>query len=426
MKSFVVLCVSLMNLICISGVSQNINIYHGDASSKELMLLDRDLKGISPSVRIVLGKGEVIYFQVLNPNLLHYDYEFEQEEIKEDTQQESLPTDFSVLLKALSPLLKPVAPSDALVARDAERSKFDIYKGLITRLITDIKTANNSIAKSDIPESLNQVEGKAPVSAGFPLAKKEINDLSSSAGHFNDPDLLKNLNDSLLAAKAEINNDLVFQALSELNSSYVGKATLIKTMVNNVKNDLITHYVTMGDKKLKITLVITAKNKDNHKRQVGKFNIATIDPIYDRKTFELIPVANLALTSGVPRFYLENGVVRKGEQNDPIIDVGAALLWNIHNFGPVKEKSVSVGLGYNFLAKNSNAINHLYALGLLSFKNIFRLGLGYGYSRFPSGLTNGGSIDAPLPPNIKDLNDIISYKAKPVGFITVSFSGIGL
>lgn len=44
--------------------------------------------------------------------------------------------------------------------------------------------------------------------------------------------------------------------------------------------------------------------------------------------------------------------------------------------------------------------------------------------KFGEGLKDGGKIDFPLPGEIKDLNDVISFESKAAFFISFSFTGL--
>ena len=390
----------------------DVYVYHGAGNTT--ILWDNNKQQFISDIPILKHKGQTVNIKIVNPNPIFYSYEFKQSDIE---VKDDFP-DISALVGAANQLFSSVVGMADVSG----------YQDMVTTLATEITKAKSIIQDSDIPESLSDAMAGLK-SGGLKLAIRRINnkdELPNGEGHFNSPNLADDLSKSL-ANVGEMNTFLK-EAFVALNASYVQRVNELKALISskNVQEE-ITNTFTVTEKPSKIVLVIKPKdpNKKDLQRDIKEITIATLQPYFERTAVELIPVANIQFANNVSDFYLENGIVRERFKDDVSMTPGIILNVNLARFGEIKEMAVGLGLGYN-ISTNQNQFNQFSLSSIFSYKNFIRVGVGVGYSTYPSGLKDGGKVDAPLPGEIKDLKDIITYDNKAAFFISFSFTGLKL
>ncbi|MES1181306.1 MAG: hypothetical protein ABUL44_00780, partial [Flavobacterium sp.] len=257
---------------------------------------------------------------------------------------------------------------------------------------------------------------------GLLLAMKDLGNLPSSQYHFNNSGLESDLN-SLVNAIQNL-DEMSKQAFLALNAKISGEVKSLKGIFSSSKFATVfsNKFNASTGKKTKITLKIKTKDSSG-KRDVGDFVITTIASYYERAAVEIIPIANVVMANNIPRFYIENGIVKQSVKDTIGLTPGFLLNFNLTTFGEAREWAAGIALGYN-ISKNSNLLQHISLNGIISYRNWGRIGLGIGYTQLPYGLKEGAKVDSPLPSNISDLKNIVSYEGRITGFLVLSFTGL--
>ncbi|MDO1449181.1 hypothetical protein Q0590_23090 [Rhodocytophaga aerolata] len=422
--------------------SQDIRIYHGEISESVFLKQNDKLENSSrESVKITRGVNGIVTIHILNPNPFFYNYEIKTEDvdIKDDYSDQ-----FAELVKLInalpdvSNLLANSIPVPAAVGGGP--SSFDIYKTYLVLLNTDLTNAKSFIEASDRPETVEEALKRVSNNAGYgfraAVAKIQQN-LPSVKGRFNSKSLEKDLNDILEQAVSDgtfdasltLGGDATLIAL--FKSAFLGLnnqlATAVKEILKVTEKDRIIRFTVpvKDNKQTNVKLIITKINAEaNTVRELLNEEVAAILPLYVRKRFEIVPVVNLVFQANRQKFSIENNLVRSVSDDDAKFNIGAMALMNFASFGEFKEYGVGFGIGYS-IQPNGKA-SSFFAIPSLSYKDIVRFGFGFGYNLSPVGLTNGAKVDAPLPPNISNIEDVIDYQRKPAVVFTIAIAGIKL
>lgn len=306
-------------------------------------------------------------------------------------------------------------------------SYLEKFQTTLSELKTELQAAQAAIIASDAPENLNDVFHQT--NSGFRQAKTTIEKLSSAAGHFNSNNLEKELGDMLNESintaggltEGDQKDEFRIEAYKLMNAKIVESIKKIKGLAKS--DGVIRFKVEVTDKSQKIRLIIKKKESNsNLVRDEINQAICTLRPEFKRPMLEIVPVVNLAYAGDVPEFGVTNNSITQNNKDNFTFKAGAMLLFNVLNFGKYKDGAWGVGLGYNI--PKSDILESFYLGTLFSYKNIFRLGGGVGYSEFASGLKDGAKVGSPLPADIANINDIVTYEKRPAFFITFSISGI--
>ena len=429
MKTLMALFV-LLSLTASQIVAQDILIYHGQNS--ETSVYDHQK---NPVLNLTLKKKQGDHFRVriVNPNPLFYKYEIKYEQQAVQSEEESITS----LLMAFNQQLNDryTAAAKGIVAgTDAD---YDNYKAAIESITQDITKAKSIVEASDIPELPLDALSYART-GGLRYAIEQVTNparsvsLSTSATKFHSPTLAADL-DALLEKVSSIDNDpLAKEALTLLNQSLVKKVEELKaSMAGSRIATVINSDFVVTDKITKVFLLITPIDANNKNlvrdtyTESNKIEVATIVPLYDRKTLELIPVGNFLFANNVLEYYLENKLVQSRQVNKVSFSPGVVLNINAARFGEAKEMSVGFGAGYKF-SNDSKLLQNFYLSTLFSYKDFFRIGIGVGFSQYPSHLNSGAAVNQALPDNIANLEDMIEYKDKLTGFLSIAFTGLSL
>ena len=398
-----------------------LQVYHG-RNGESVVYNSNNMVVSKPLIKKTIG--EKFSIKVLNPNPLFYKYTIRYEQQKSETDSKEI-ADF---LSTLNTILAARNGVGALAG--VLDPTFNSYKIAINTLINDINSAKKILDNSDMPELPEDALNLRRV-AGLRKAIDLITAIPTDQYRFNNSSLLSDLN---LASNAIAGaDDVEKQAFGLLNNSLVQKVNEINKSISGQEIKTIWESeFEVTDTPTKIFLVITKINPDNKTliRDGGlsekSIEIATIIPYYKRSTLELIPVGTFQFAKDVREFYVENEIVKTRFKQKTTFNSGTVLNINLVRFGELKEMSFGVGPGYRF-SSNSDALENIYFSTLFSYKNFIRIGIGIGFSQFPSEeLKDGGKIDQPLPSNITNLNDIIAYQEKLTGFLTLSFTGLNL
>lgn len=430
-KNFLTLF-SCLSACVIFAQEADIRVYHGK-QGESVFLDDKNNSSNSGrrKMKFIRSKDDTIYITVQNPNPFFYKYEINTEDfdIVDDTP------DVSLLAEVLNGLLSSQTPgttSSPFSKSDAATSKFATYQEFLNNLYSDISEAKNYIENSDNPESKSEALDYITNSSGkgFRAASDGIQSLAS----FKIDKLQEKLDDLLKKAVEDRSlytslsittgdgEKIIEEAYKLLNKNFV---TTIDQILKIAKEDRIIRFKVpvKENKRTEIRLVISKIDKKGSRDLIDD-ELATVSPRYHRATLELVPVANVIYYGNRQKFIIDNDIVRSAPDDGFTFKVGTMLLYNVSSFGKYGEGAVSIGLGYNIPKKG--VLDNLYLGSLISYKNIFRIGLGIGFNSYPAGLKDGAKVDQPLPANISNIDDVIDYQRKIAGFITISVSGLSL
>jgi hypothetical protein len=411
-----------------SGLCQEVRIYHG-ANGGTSILRPWDNIGSFGSTdsaeEIIKPLHSTIDLVVMNANPFLYSYEIKLEnlELTDETP------DMSILLAALN-ILYPVAASPGVgpaMAHPAKKSAFEKYSDNVGSLREDLIAAQSAIQQSDAPEELLDVFNHA--NKGFNLAKKTILNLDASPGRFNSPTLKEDL-DKMLASAIDANSELLegtddgnlkIEYYKLINAQLTDAVKKIKELAKS--DGVIRFHVTVTDKPQSIRLIIKKKealpslSRDEYDKIIG-----VLTPKFKRPVLEIVPTACMAYASDIPEYSIKDNVIAERRTDNFSFKAGAMLLFNLVNFGKYGEGAWGIGLGYNI--PKENVLESFYLGTLFSYKNLFRVGGGVGFSEFPTGLNDGAKVGDPLPSEIKNISDVVKYEKRPAFFITFSISGL--
>jgi len=442
---------SILVIIFLNQVvlSQDIRIFHGNKSESVFLKQSDKLENVPrESVKIVRGTDGIITISIVNPNPFFYTYEIKTEDV---AIVDDYSNQFSDLVKLLSSLPDfPVEVKNASVPGTqraiAARAGvpvvippspgFEDYSAVLVELDKQIKQANSFIETSDNPETVQEAFGRIVNSHGFGFraAVYNIGTLPSKKGSFRSLTLEKDLNNMLEAAITDGSFDsklniggnatllqLFKLAFQGLNSKLAGTVTQIRDLTK--KDGVVRFQVPVKENKKTIVRLIIKKRTTDAEvvRETFDEEIATILPLYVRKRFEVVPVVNLIFQSNRQKFSVENNLVKSTPDDDAKFNIGAMALMNFASFGEFKEYGVGIGIGYSIQPDGTSS--SFFAIPSLSYKSIFRVGFGFGYNLSPVGLKNGAAVDAPLPPNITNIEDVVDYKRKPAAVLSIAISG---
>lgn len=411
------IAVFLLGINCLYSQNKiDIFVYHG---TNNTTLWDYGKNQFLSDIPIIKAKGQTVNIRIVNPNPLFYSYEFKQNDVE-------IKEDFPDISSLLAVVRSTMAGSEALFN---DGTDYDVYLRTLTQLEAEVEKAKVYLKESDKPETLEEAVSGG-TTGGLKLAIVKIDEeLSNEPGHFNSATLADDLKNALEAIPDSTGMDVTtIKAFKALNIYYIQEVNEIKALISpNGLQSVITSTFNVTEKETKIVLTIKAKdsNNQNLQRDVKEITIATVQPLFERAAVELIPVAIVRFTKDISEFYTENGIVRQRIHDDVSFLPGVIFNVNVASFGETKEMAVGIGLGYSISTKQ-NQFNQFSLSSLLSYKNFLRMGFGFGYSSYPSGLRDGGKVDDILPANVKDLNDIIDYESKAGFFISFSFTGLKL
>jgi hypothetical protein len=442
MKAFLFLLLSLFsNLILFS---QDIRIYHGEKSESVFLKRKDKLEDISrESVKILRNVSGIVSISIVNPNPFFYKYELKTEDVD---IVDDYSNQFSDLVKIITSIpdisdhFKGAAPR---TAAPAPPTQFDMYRDVLIALNKEFQQVETAVKKSDQPETIKEAFDRIPSTSGrgFRAAISEIQSINAGKGHFNSKTLEKDLNDMVETSIADVSFNTALslgsigskpsleaafkQAFLLLNGNL---ATAADKIIQITKKDKILRFQVpvKENKKTTVKLIITKVDEKNSStiRELIDEEIATVFPFYVRKRFEVVPVVNLVFQSNRQAFSVEDNLIKSIPDDDAKFNIGAMALMNFTSFGEFREYGVGLGVGYSL--QPSGKSSSFFAIPSLSYKDIVRLGFGFGYNLAPVGLKNGAKVDAPLPQNISNIQDVIDYKRKPAAVFTIAISGLKL
>lgn len=417
--------------------SQDLRIFHGEYSESVFMRPNETVANASrEKINIIRGTDGIISITIINPNPFFYSYEIKTEDVE-------IVDDYSNQFEEVVKLLGSIPDISDITnppGRIVTTTSYDNYLLALQNVDAELEEAKVAIEKSDTPELIQEALDRKINSSGFGFrsAIDDIRKLSSAKNHFNSRTLEEDLN-ALLQKTIDdgtfnsnlglgtIGTNPTLEALYK--KSYQSLNSTLASNVNKIiqttqRERVLRFYVPVKENK-KTNVRIIIKRLDENRSTVRELfdeEIATITPLYVRKTFEIVPAINLVFQQNRQQYSLEDGLIVSNPDDDAKFNAGAMALVNLANFGDFKEYGVGVGLGYSIQPEGKAST--FFAMPSVSYKDIFRLGFGFGYSLAPVGLKQGANIGEPLPPNISNIEDVVDYKRKAAAVLTLTIGGL--
>ena len=303
----------------------------------------------------------------------------------------------------------------------------------VRTLADDIKVVVGAAEASDDPEALAAIDAQGPaLVAGYRTAQAAIQAQSDAAGRFRSgtekltayfeklaATTTENINkgkDSLKleATKDSAGSDALPTRLASIETETKLLLVIKDALLDQGKDlavkagNLATAFSAKGRVELcgkvgngptTVTLKIAPKDGGFGRGRDAKEAVnqeIILRPPYGRETVSVHPVALVALAGSVPQFQVENGTLIGPRDDDLAYRIGAAVNINLFNFGPDGVGGFGIVLGAGIVA-NSEIISDLFVGPVISLRDIVRIGLGVGASRFPNrvkGMTVGQPFDA--------------------------------
>lgn len=175
-----------------------------------------------------------------------------------------------------------------------------------------------------------------------------------------------------------------------------------------------------------ITLSVTRKDTSEAKaREVGRLMQVHVSPIYDRPVIELIPIAFGIYAKRVPQFSLRNNVIAREEGDEFRFRAGTMMVANMVPFHPDQSVSLGVGVGFGFFGEGKPLSDFLVG-SLVSYRDLFRVGLGFGLSELPNSLKRPAAEGDPLPSNAGNITDVVETKKRGAIFMLFNMTGLSV
>lgn len=199
-----------------------------------------------------------------------------------------------------------------------------------------------------------------------------------------------------------------------------------KEIAENVKP--ISEVFKVNDGITTIKLNVSFKNKEDQTRKPNREIGANVVEIiikseYERPTVELVPVAYSAYSRDITNYDIKNGVVTEEHKREKFnFRVGGMLSLNFYNFGERKEFGTSIGLGSNIFG-GGTVFSEFFLGGFLSYRDKYRVGIGWGMSNISEKLKSGAIVGQTLPQN-SGLSDYIEKEEINSWFLIFSVTGL--
>ena len=439
MKKYIFSPILLALYVC--AAAQDMRVYHGAGGQSAWFKPGEDERSShwSDSSVLIRPYGDNVEIVVLNPNPFFYSYELKLEdfEVKDDMP------DITDLLDAVNALpdiagkagtgskvFPMVRPAGGTTPTDLET-----YNEMLHTLSDEINMIRKAILQSDNPEGKADALTGNTSGRGFSGVQATITLQSHATGHFNSPTLKDDLDKALEKAATDAS---ITQNITDLNDAdkavemYKTAFGLLNaqlaSIVDQIKklssSDVVLHYfVPVTDKNQKVRLIVKKKtDAASGKRMEFDKLLCVIIPEYRRQILELVPLVSLTYAANTITYGAENGVITQNPGDGFKFRAGAMLLYNFAHFGKYREGAVGAGLGYSIPQKG--VLENFQIGTMISYKQLFRLGVGAGFSPYPSGLKNGLKAGDPRPASAGNLEELVTYDRKLSFFINFSFSGI--
>jgi hypothetical protein len=428
-----------------------VQVYHGGRGATTVTQYqagNRPEQEIRTRRRFYVSPGDTLCFELLNGHPVFYSYGVDRVVDSTAITIPSVTTFASVitglipqvtgttkssLLSTLREMSDEVEMTDLEEALDVQLSWHEEYIKSVADLEAELEVAKTAIAQSDQPELLPSLLVPAPSpqeGAGYRTAQETILALGRGEGHFNSPSLRADLQAYYDSAVARMNrsatkNPQLLAALKTHADALLSTRDAYLAAYGSKNSPRVIRCSGAGSGLTTATLRISRRDSTATVRDTGAVVKIQMIPRFERPTVELVPLVFGAMARDVPEFSLVRDTVRVTRDDGWAIRPGAMMLGNLLDFGPRQEISLGAGLGFG-LGGDNKIISDILVGPMLSYREMFRVGVATGMARFPSTLRAPAEIGRPLPPDAGKLDDLTQTRLRRATFLVFILPGIKL
>lgn len=405
--------------------------YHGKQGSSKIVKKIVDGKAIpfdENRDHITVPPDCEICVEIINSHPVFYSYRVGVEV----TPLEIKPPDLSSFLDFINNLIEKteIAQIKARTLTKDLQTWLENYVQKITTLADIIEEAQLTSNKSEEPAEYPFKE------TSYERARKDIyeklgDDISLFEGMKPEEAIKKWYKDALGAIPTLNDQPLVRTYRTIVDALYVYSQTLLELRNSVLKSyeydrPFIRECIKIGDGLTTVRLKINNKSekKTDAVRDTGDTDLLEIVamPEFKRPRMEIVPVAYYTFVKDYSEFSVIDGIVNRTMDNERFeFRFGAMLATNVYSFSKSKELALSIGLGSNLFG-GGKALSEYFLGAFISYRDIFRFGLGWGAAKIPE-LKGGAVVGQPLPQG-KSLDDFLGHDDKSAIFIVFSLKGI--
>ncbi len=409
-----------------------VEIHHGrDASFLRYDTGNGPTQTALTNQTLVLPPGTKVRVVIVDANTYYYNYSLD----KSLEQPRYTTPDLSTIVAAINRVLPVVATAieeqsladdtESTTAITAEMSALGEYVQQLETVRTDIEDILQTIAESDNPSS------PADIARGeqSQLLKQQKEVLKNST--FSNARLKDELQAGYSAAHIATNKNTtlstVVQMLREYGEQLLATRDKLKRDFLAARDRVEFSVVVPHDSTLVLRFGTKPRDPDHTARATGDTLLAiTLDPLYQRPSFELFPLAfGIIPLKGVPEYSIVDSVIAEHAGSGLRFRAGTMMMIN---FASMFDNTVGIGAGVGIgLSTDAAPLIVDYLFGItLSYLETIRLGLGAGVSHLPDHLKAPAAVGKPLPPDAGSIDDLVENTYKPSFFITISLPGLNI
>jgi hypothetical protein len=424
--------------------------FHSNGGKSRAIVDDADRKLENQHFRFsrVLSAGDEVCVAVPNAHPVNYKYSLDA--TVDTTEIAALP-DITKILAALKALPFNVKADKAagtlmykagLLAQAGDSAflekmtsaatvedSVDLYYQGLSRLSGDLFRVDEVVAASDTPEAMDGT----PETTGFAFAQKRLAGFSGDPLQFNDPKLRENLtklHDNAMKSAKNAKDSLAVLTLDVLGDALAARRDKVRaSYAQDIPMPRLCKPIASG--KNVIRLVIARAGETGKRDLTGpdgktlQFFTVEVQSRFQRKMISLDALTLGVLAWSVPAFAIEGDTLAAPRENPTLARPGVMLSLNPSNWGLADDWGLGLGLG---LGLGSDDLVTDVLMGVtVSYRNLFRFGVGYGRSRQPSSV-RGLKVGQTLPADFGKLDDAV--ESKPFGkdalYFIVALPGLSL
>lgn len=302
---------------------------------------------------------------------------------------------------------------------------FENFVNDIQNLQKDILDAESKISNSDALGSTS-VASNADPTGGYKNLLDHVKKMKKDPLRFQDPNLKKNIENKIQRLKTATpppTANEVIVAESYATNLLKSRNDILEALKKPVVGRLTAK---IGTYKTKIKIKAKARMKGvSVSRDTSEFITINVVPDYDRHTFEIVPIGIIGSPGKIKQYEIKSDTIRLASEKKRAIlsRVGVALLMNFEKRGyPEKDLAIGFGPTLGFFGSD-DTLSDFGATLMMSYRDYFRFGVGYGYSRVPTDLKNDNMVDMPVKDGTK-LEDALSNEWKRLFYFSLAFTGI--
>ncbi len=422
-------------------VDRQVLVYHGVGTTSGVVRSQDGLRATTPDGgRIYLPVGSRICFDVQNALSVRYTYAVKT---VVDTSPPKV-EDFSLVTAALQAVLGTKTPEKTfkimadgkliflpeVKAPIVEKSWYESYTDSLAPIVRGIDSATKLAAQADGPEDLAEIGLAAKTrSAGLGAAQRALLVLPDDEARIWSSRLADDLEGwyKLYAPKASAKEKMLLESMHSLGKQLLESS---KTLRTNYLDATLIGRVCDTVRAGVNTMTLVASARDTTRANVRDLkNIAHIaaEPPFDRKAITVSPMAMFAMVDDVPHFVLgADSTVTRDPQRESINRIGTAIHLNAWQFQQDNSWVLGPMLGVGFGTGNDKKlVADLMAGATIGYRDVIRLGVGFGQTRVPDYIKSPASEGKRIPAGTL-LNDVVGTNMRRTTYLVLTLNGLNL